>query len=63
MFLMSVPELNHFIILRENENMYTNGDQEYNICSIKTEKLKPQIGLNKIQYFSKSYHIGCIHLE
>jgi len=59
---MSVSGLKPFIILRETdaENMDTNGDQEN---MYKTEELKPEIDLNKIQYFSKSYHIGRIHLE
>lgn len=49
-------------MLREtdDESMDTNGDQEN---MYKTEELKPEIDLNKIQYFSKSYHIGRIHLE
>lgn len=59
---MSVSGLKPFIILREtaNENKDTNNDQEN---MYKTEELKPEIDLNKIQYFSKSYHIGRIHLE
>ncbi|KAF0769921.1 Uncharacterized protein FWK35_00002694 [Aphis craccivora] len=61
-FLMSVSGLKPFIILREtaDENKDTNDDQEN---MYKTEELKPDIDLNKIQYFSKSYHIGRIHLE
>jgi len=59
---MSVPGLKPFIILTEadDENMNKNDDQE---DIFKIEELKPQIDLNKIQYFSKSYHIGRIHLE
>lgn len=52
-FLMSVPRLTPFIILREteDENMDTNGDREE---MFKAEVFKPQIDLNKMQYFSKS---------
>jgi len=59
---MSVFGLKPFIILREtdDESMDTNGDQEN---MYKTEELKPEIDLKKIQYFSKSYHIGRIPLE
>uniref|UniRef100_A0A2S2PEV1 Uncharacterized protein n=1 Tax=Schizaphis graminum TaxID=13262 RepID=A0A2S2PEV1_SCHGA len=61
-FLMSVSGLKPFIILREteDENRDTNGDQK---DTYKAEELKSDIDLNKIQYFSKSYHIGRIHLE
>jgi hypothetical protein len=59
---MSVSGLKPFIILREteDENRDIDGDQK---AMYKTEELKPEIDLNKIQYFSKSYHIGRIHLE
>jgi len=41
--------------------MDSNVDREDNM--FKTEELKAQIDLNKVQYFSKSYHIGRIYLE
>lgn len=62
-FLMSVPGLSPFVVLKETENETTEFDGDRKDTFKAEEGDAPAIDLNKIQYFSKSFHIGRIHLK
>lgn len=62
-FLMSVPGLSPFVILKETENETTEFDDDRKDTFKAEEDDVPPIDLNKIQYFSKSFHVGRIHMK